>query len=130
MPTSAALRAAKADEERLAAQDATSKRKRGRPKKEVPDTAELDTETFPCDAIIAAAINQEHRFSRVLAVGMRDRKVVILEHMKTDYNQCDMEDTQLPKYRAKVVVYTYYRTRAEAMKFCQKQGVSIKEYCE
>ena len=89
-----------------------------------PVSASVDpTSThFPADSIIAAAVNQKHGISTVLAVGKADdsRETVIVERTQTEKG--------FYLFRVKITSYSYYRTKAAALSAAKATGTKLALY--
>lgn len=119
MPTAAARRAAEADRVRQENDSTAEKnavKRTTEAKKEEPITIDGP---FPYDSIIAAAINQEHKFSTVEAEGHSRVKSVIVEKI---YHR------GIWYHRVKTTGYVFFQSRNAAIENAKKRGIEITEY--
>lgn len=115
--TAKARRAAEAEEAR--------KQKPPRKKKDPApvEDGEIDEieEVFPSDALIAAAVNSSHGFSRVLASGLaRDRKRSVIVERVTRNGEY--------YFREKYTVYSYYKGKDGAIDAARKHKLKLTVY--
>jgi len=126
--TAAAKRAAQAEEKRRKDKDTSKRKKPVKNRKtaiqEYVDLSDDDVsgDAFPVDAIIAGAINERHGISTILAEGRRykNRTIVMVERIR--------DETGMPTFRTKTVVYSYHKSLENAIQAAKKPGVSLKMY--
>lgn len=116
MPTAAAERAAKAEKERLRANDTTVTKKPPEAQKTAQNPVTDYGEPFPADSIFAAAVNQKEGFSVVEAEGRTRNKTVIVEHVTVD---------GIPIHRLKLTTYSFFRSRDAAIEAAHKQNIKL-----
>ena len=97
-------------------------KKQKKPTQPVSDPVVPAPTYFPADSIIAAAVNQRHGFSTVLAVGQAEdsRQTVIIERHKTDKG--------FYLFRVKTTTYSYHKTKANALKAAKAAGLKLTLY--
>ena len=115
--TAAAQKAAAAEEAR---KQKPPRKKKDHAPDEVGEVVEIE-EVFPSDALIAAAVNSNHGFSRVLASGLaRDRKRSVIVERVTRNGEYF--------YREKYTVYSYYKGKDEAIQQAKKRRLKLTVY--
>lgn len=75
---------------------------------------------FPSDDVVAAALNQQNKFSTILAVAQADdcRKSVILERFRTELG--------FHLFRLKCTNYRFFKTKAEALQAAKKEATGMR----
>lgn len=82
----------------------------------------VENKIFPAESILAAATNQAHGFTTVLATGQTEdsRKIVIIERIRTL--------TGFYLFRVKTTTYAFYNNKTKALAAAKAEKVKLSLY--